>query len=217
MERLLLGDPINPQALGFGPDEHPGKARKQAMVITKITAPVGSIKDHSSKIHPFKIMDGIQPADAKSRYLLVPHLFPTAKDDASAYWKNLDWQKAFVDGMQAAGLPYSGEYMWVRTNMYWGINHEVVPKEMALSCVQCHESLKSDKTCDRCHQDKHGVDFKKLAHKGTDFSFMLSQGRDVSALVNSTDYLDFKALGYKGDPIVFGGRFTKLPLGKVGP
>ena len=217
MERLLLGDPVNPEAVGFAPGENPGKEYKQAMVVTDITRPVGSIKDPTSKIYPFKVMDGIQPADAVNRYLLVPHLFPTSKEDPSAYWKNLDWQKAFVDGMKAAGLDYSGEYMWVRTNMYWGIHHEVTPKEMALSCVQCHESLKGEKTCDRCHQDNRKVDFKELAHKGTDFSFMLSQGRDVADLMGSTDYIDFKALGYKGDPILFGGRFTKLPLGRAEP
>ena len=217
MRRLLLGDPIAPDATGFGPDEHPDKAFKQAMPITDITAPVGSIKDPSSKVYPFKVMDGIQPADAVNRYLLAPHLFPTSKDDPTAYWKKLDWQKAFEDGMKAAGLPYSGKYMWVRTNMYWGIHHEVAPKEMALSCVQCHKSLKGEKTCNRCHQDKRDVNFNALAHKGTDFSFMLSQGRDVSDLVDSTDYLDFKALGYKGDPIQYGGRFTRLPLGKAEP
>jgi hypothetical protein len=42
---------------------------------------------------------------------------------------------------------------------------------------------------------------------------MASKGRDVSDLVGTTDYIDFKALGYKGDPIIFGGRFKKLPMG----
>jgi hypothetical protein len=119
--------------------------------------------------------------------------------------------------MKAAGLPYSGEYKWVRTNMYWGIKHEVMPKDMALSCVQCHESLKGEKTCDRCHQDRCDMDFKKLTRAGTDFPKMLAQGRDVAELVNATDYIDFKALGYEGDPILKGGRFKKLPLGRVEP
>jgi hypothetical protein len=35
----------------------------------------------------------------------------------------------------------------------------------------------------------------------------------VKELIGVTDYLDFKALGYKGDPIICGGRFKKLPLG----
>ena len=51
------------------------------------------------------------------------------------------------------------------------------------TCVQCHASLQSERTCDRCHQDNREVDFKKIAHKGTDFSYMASKGRDVSHLV----------------------------------
>lgn len=217
MERLLLGDAIAPEAMGFAPGENLSAEERRSLPVTNITAPVGSMRDPASKIFPFKLMDGIQPADAKHNYLLVPHLYPTSPDDKSAYWKNLDWQKAFVDGMKAAGLPYSGEYAWVRTNMYWGIKHEVMPKEMALSCVQCHESLKGEKTCDRCHQDRRDVDFKKLTASGTDFGKMLSQGRDVAELVGVTDYIDFKALGYKSDPILSGGRFTKLPLGRTEP
>jgi hypothetical protein len=30
---------------------------------------------------------------------------------------------------------------------------------------------------------------------------------------HGTDYIDFKGLGYKGDPIIHGGRFKKLPMG----
>jgi hypothetical protein len=59
------------------------------------------------------------------------------------------------------------------------------------------------------------VDFRKLASMGTDFEFMKSRGRDVYGLVGQTDYLDFAALGYKGDPIIHGGRFKKLPLGSA--
>jgi len=88
-----------------------------------------------------------------------------------------------------------------------------MPADMALSCVQCHESLKGDKNCNRCHQDNRAVDFKKIAHKGTDFSYMKSTGRDVAHLIEKTDYINFKVLGYIGDPIIFGGRFKKLPMG----
>jgi hypothetical protein len=178
-----------------------------------ITEPVGSINDPNSKISPFKIMAGVQAVDAQYKYLLVPHLFPRDKEDKTAYWKHRDWQKAFTDGMKAAGMKYSGKYEWIQTNMYWGVEHEVMPANMALSCVQCHDSLKSERTCNRCHQDSRDVDFKSIAHKGTDFSFMAAKGRDVSHLVGTTDYIDFKALGYKGDPIVYGGRFKKLPMG----
>jgi hypothetical protein len=38
-------------------------------------------------------------------------------------------------------------------------------------------------------------------------------GRDVGDLVGKTNYIDYKALGYAGDPIETGGRFDKLGLG----
>jgi len=178
-----------------------------------ISEPVGSINDPNSKISPFKIMEGIQAVDAEHDYLLVPHLFPRDKEDKTAYWKHRDWQKSFTDGMKAADLKYSGTYEWTASQMYWRVEHEVMPAESALSCVQCHASLQSERTCDRCHQDNREVNFKKIAHKGTDFSYMASKGRDVSHLVGTTDYIGFKALGYKGDPIIHGGRFKKLPMG----
>jgi octaheme c-type cytochrome (tetrathionate reductase family) len=196
MKRVLLGDRVDIHAK-----------------IIKLTEPVGSINDPGSKITPFKIMKGVQAVDADYDYLLVPHLFPRNKDDKTAYWKNLDWDKAFQDGMKAVNLEYSGSYKWKETWMYWRLDHEVMPAEMALSCVQCHESLKGDRTCNRCHQDNRNVDFRKIAHKGTDFSFMKSKGRDVADLIEKTDYINFKALGYKGDPIIYGGRFKKLPMG----
>jgi octaheme c-type cytochrome (tetrathionate reductase family) len=181
--------------------------------IINLTEPVGSINDPNSKITPFKIMKGIQPIDADYNYFIIPHLFPRNKEDKTAYWKNLDWDKSFRDGMKEAKLKYSGSYKWKETWMYWRLNHEVMPSKKALSCVQCHESLKGQKTCDRCHQDNRKYNFKKIANKGTDFSYMKSKGRDVGHLIKKTDYINFKALGYKGDPIIHGGRFKKLPMG----
>ncbi|GAB6146429.1 hypothetical protein JCM12294_38690 [Desulfocicer niacini] len=197
MKRVLIGDKVDMTA-----------------DVINLTEPVGSIHDPGSKITPFKIMKGIQPVDAEHHHIIVPHLFPRDKEDKTAYWKNLDWEKAITDGMDAVGLDYSGAFKWKETWMYWRLEHEVMPSNMALSCVQCHDSLKQeDKTCNRCHQDHREVDFKKIAHKGTDFSFMKSQGRDVEHLINKSDYINFKALEYEGDPIIYGGRFKKLPMG----
>ena len=60
-----------------------------------------------------------------------------------------------------AGLPYSGQFAFVETKMYWRINHEVVPKEKALKCIDCH---------------------------------------------GKNSILDWKALGYEGDPMFLGDR-----------
>ena len=197
MQRVLIGDKVD-------------ISQKRL----NMTSPVGSINDENSKITPFKIMKGVQPIDSVNKYFIVPHLFPRDKKDKTAYWKNLDWQKSFVDGMQAANLPYSGKYEWKATWMYWRIEHEVMPKEDALSCVQCHFSLKAEKSCDRCHINNKNIDFKKLSAKGTDFERMLKNGRDVKDLIGKTNYINFEELGYKGDPIIYGGRFKKLPIQK---
>ena len=197
---MILGDPIDSKAVGFKPGETLTEEQKRQLVRTNITEPIGSMQDPHSRITPFKIMSGIQPADAQHRYLLIPHLYPYDKKDKTAYWKGTDWQKAFTEGMQKAGLPYSGEYMWVATNMYWRIEHEVMPRENALSCVHCHESLKGEQTCDRCHQDGRNAKFRQLTEQGTDFEVLRMMGRDVGDLIGTTDYIDFKKLGYKGDP-----------------
>ena len=210
--RRLLGDPINPDAEGFTLAENLSEKEKQQLTVTNITEPVGSIDDPESRITPFKVMQGIQPADGVHRYLLVPHLFPYDESDTSAFWKVRDWQKAFTEGMAKADLPYSGSPIWVRTAMYWRIDHEVMPAALALSCQHCHASLRGSRTCDRCHVDDRNIDFAALSRQGIDFKVLLEQGRDVADLVGESDYIDFRKLGYPGDPVIHGGRFERLPL-----
>ncbi|RJR29922.1 MAG: tetrathionate reductase family octaheme c-type cytochrome [Desulfobacteraceae bacterium] len=188
MQRHLLGDRIN----GNSP--------------TELVKPMGGIGDVASRIYPFKLNRGKQISDALYEYLIVPQLW-------KGFWKHGDWQKAAKQGMEHAGLPYSGQFKFVTTVMYWGLTHEVVPKEQALSCGQCHPSLTQAPYCGKCHQSRPGVDFETLAKKGMDFQVLAKEGKDVSSLIGKTDYVDFKALGYKGDPIETGGRFTVLPFG----
>jgi len=123
------------------------------------------------------------------------------------FWKDWDWNKAFENGMKYAGLEYSGKYEFVDTVMYWGLTHEVMPKENALSCAECHRSLSREPYCGKCHQQRPGVSFHHLAHKGVSFRSLSYLGRDVESLIGKSDYIDFKALGYAGDPIESGGRF----------
>ena len=172
-----------------------------------MTRPVGSLQDPAARIYPFKIHGGKQISDAVYKYLIAPKLW-------GGYWKDWDWNKAAEQGMKDAGLKYSGKYEFVETRMYWGLTHEVMPKEYALSCAECHATLAKEPSCGRCHQQKAGVDFSSLAHKGIDFRVMAGKGSDVQELTGQSNYIDFKALGYKGDPIETGGRFTKLLFGK---
>ena len=190
VQRHLLGDRINEEG------------------VTELAMPMGSYQDPSARIYPFKIHEGKQPSDAVYKYLLAPQLW-------DGYWKHWDWNRAFESGMKSAGLQYSGQYEFVETRMYWGLTHEVLPKESALSCAECHRSLAKAPYCGKCHTERSDVSFKDLVRKGVDFESLAKMGRDVGALVGKTNYIDYQALGYAGDPIETSGRFNKLGLGIV--
>ncbi len=187
VERYLLGDKI-----------------EEGTKVVTITRPVGDILDAGSKIYPFKIMRGKQPYDVENHYLLVPHLF-----GKKGYWTTLNWEQSFKLGMKDAGLKYSGNYGWIATEMYWGVEHEVTPKELALSCVQCHNSLRTNNSCSRCHTDNRCVKFNTSAWKNMDKKQKIFKKEALKSLV-VTDYINFRKLGYRGDPIIFGGRFSKI-------
>ena len=95
----------------------------------------GSFNDPKSRIWPFKRMVTFQPYDKGNNTLVYMHLWG---DDDSAYWGNYDFQKAITWGMKEFGVPYSGEYGFVESYMYWPITHMVAPKKKALACSECH-------------------------------------------------------------------------------
>jgi hypothetical protein len=41
-------------------------------------------------------------------------------------------------GMEVNQRPYSGNYEFVDTEVYWPVNHMVSPKENSLTCNDCH-------------------------------------------------------------------------------
>lgn len=137
IERYMVGDKI--------------KDPSKPVYITK---PVGSIKDKTAKIYPYKLYEGNQPMDSKYKYLSTFQQY-------KSLWKHYNWDQALKDGGQGEGLPYSGKYQFVKTISYLSAQHEVAPKEMALQCGECHMGASR---------------------------------------------MDWKALGYKGDPMKFGGR-----------
>lgn len=106
-------------------------------VPVQINRLFGSYHDKSSKIIPVKTHLGDQIYDKQYRRLVQPKLYADQKGD-SAYWQDFDWQAAATAGMKHAGLPYSGDYGFIETKMYWPLNHMVAPKEQALSCTECH-------------------------------------------------------------------------------
>jgi len=187
VSRHLVGDRIN----GGG--------------VTELTKPEGNRQDPYSKIYPFKRITGKQISDAVYKYLITPKLW-------QEYWRHWDWDRASRQGMNIAGLPYSGKYEFVETVTHQGLNHEVLPKERSLSCAQCHSALAKESSCERCHQVRADIDFKNLASKGINFSDLVQEGHDAEGFIGMTDYIDFETLGYAGDPIEVGGRFKQLPL-----
>lgn len=137
--RYIKGDPLAPSG------------------VTELNPPEGSIKDALAKITPYKVVRSRQAMDPENRTLIVPHLI--GKD---GFFATRDLKMAAKKGMKAAGLAFSGKVDFTMTSMYWRLNHGVVPKKAALSCLDCHRP--------------GGV-------------------------------IDFKALGYDGDPADSGGRF----------
>lgn len=97
----------------------------------------GSYDDRDSKIIPVKINTGDQIYDKKYNILIQPKLFSETRGD-SAYWQDFNWHTAAAAGMNRVGLPYSGEYGFVETIMYWPINHMVAPVEETVGCEECH-------------------------------------------------------------------------------
>ncbi|SDK94199.1 octaheme c-type cytochrome, tetrathionate reductase family [Maridesulfovibrio ferrireducens] len=101
----------------------------------KVSRPIGSSKDHKSRIMPFKVHRGKTPYDVVNKNMVIPHLF--GKDKA-AYWKGYDWTKATAAGMAYAGLPFSGDVGFVDTEYVYPITHMVAPKDNVLACEACH-------------------------------------------------------------------------------
>jgi octaheme c-type cytochrome (tetrathionate reductase family) len=95
----------------------------------------GSYAD--GKIIPVKIHITNQPFDPVTKLIIQPHLYADKKGEG-AYWKDFDWNAANKSGMEAIGLPYSGKYTFIKTKMYWPLNHQVSPEDEALKCTDCH-------------------------------------------------------------------------------
>ncbi len=114
-ERYLMGDLIDPTQ------------------ITVLNPPAGSINDPNALIMPFKVHRAVQPYDVVYRYLLQPKTF-----GEGGFWEDFDWDQAFRLAADVTGYPYSGEYGWARTEMFWPITHMVAPASRALECAECH-------------------------------------------------------------------------------
>lgn len=97
----------------------------------------GSYDDPDSKIIPVKVHRAKQPFDPVNNYLIQPKTFSARKGDGG-FWNDFDWQSSIRHGMEYINLPYSGQYTFAKTEMYWPVNHMVSPKEKSLQCTDCH-------------------------------------------------------------------------------
>jgi octaheme c-type cytochrome (tetrathionate reductase family) len=103
----------------------------------KINTLYGDANCPESKIYPVKVHRGKQPFDAKNKTILAMKLHADKKGEG-AFWQDLDWDKSIELGMEYTGLPYSGEYEFLSTEVSWPVNHMVSPKEQSLKCADCH-------------------------------------------------------------------------------
>lgn len=101
--------------------------------VVLINRPLGGPEDPQSQIWPFKVHRGRQIYDKKYLHLLIPRTWAPG-----GFWNEFDWDKACRLGSQDTGLPYSGDYDFVDTEMYWPLSHMVQSKENALQCGDCH-------------------------------------------------------------------------------
>lgn len=97
----------------------------------------GSYADSMAKIWPVKVHRGRQPYDPVNKTLISMKLWADSVGKG-AFWKDFDWQKGAVLGMEYNNREFSGEIDFIRSDAYWPINHMVAPKEQTLSCAECH-------------------------------------------------------------------------------
>lgn len=147
-DRYLLGDEIDPTQ------------------TTVLNQPFGNISDPSAKIWPFKIHTARQIYDTNYNILLQPKTV-----GEGGYWTDFNWDQAARLGAEASGIPYSGEYGFAPTEMYWTLTHMVQPKEQALQCADCHS-------------EKGRLDWEALGYYGDPMSW---GGRQAQKLVTAQE------------------------------
>ncbi len=136
------GRNVEPEYAWFnGTAQHYIVGDKVDSIPVQINKLLGSAEDIHAKIYPMKVHRGDQIYDPENKMLIQPKLYAPEKGD-SAFWVDFDWNLAAEAGMKRLGLPYSGKYDFIETEMYWPVNHMVAPKDQSLQCVDCHTSEK---------------------------------------------------------------------------
>jgi hypothetical protein len=134
--------------------------------------PEGAINDSASKLYPFKYKTAYQPiATNRSKLIAV---------DTSVYFATGNLDSAVKAGLVNMGLSSSEPYSMITTDTYQLITHQVMTKDKALACNQCHGttaqmdlkgrlgySMKGTQstTCRQCHGAKDTISFTSLHNK----------------------------------------------------
>lgn len=135
-----------------------------------ISRPVGTITDRDSKLYPFKYKTAEQPFATNKGTLVAL--------DTSVYFRTGDPVAATKSGLKNMGYSPAEPFIWVKTDEYQMLNHEVMPRERALKCADCHGTtkqinlktlgygLKAEEAslCIECHKRKSG-DFAEIHEK----------------------------------------------------
>jgi octaheme c-type cytochrome (tetrathionate reductase family) len=106
-------------------------------VPVQINTLYGDATCPDSKIWPVKVHRGRQPFDSEYKTILNMKVFGEGPGEG-AFWQDLDMDLAIQLGMEVNQRPYSGNYEFVDTEVYWPVNHMVSPKENSLTCNDCH-------------------------------------------------------------------------------
>jgi octaheme c-type cytochrome (tetrathionate reductase family) len=102
----------------------------------------GSYTDDEAKIIPVKVHLAKQPYDPVNKILIQPKLYADKKGEG-AFWKDFNWLSASENGMLESNLPFSGQIAFIKTGMYWPVNHMVASKENTVQCSECHTRTNS--------------------------------------------------------------------------
>jgi len=147
---FVYNDNVTPEYYWFnGIADHHLIEDKIERVPVQMNTLYGSYRDKGtlqtekepSKIWPMKVHRGKQPYDPVNMTLIQVKTWDK-EPGKGAYWTDFDWDTANKLGMEYIGMPYSGEYDFIETEMYWPLSHMVSPAEKSLSCTDCHTRSK---------------------------------------------------------------------------
>jgi len=97
----------------------------------------GDASSPQSRIAPVKVMYSVVPVDAENRRLAAVKFSGRSGD---ALWNRFNWKSAVGAGMEAAGVPFSGDVAFAKVRQMIPVNHTVAPADQALDCGACHAS-----------------------------------------------------------------------------